>query len=36
LGALALLEENGDSLQLNLENAAPLLEASADQALPPS
>ena len=36
LGALALLEENGDSLQLNLENAEPLLEASADQALPPS
>jgi segregation and condensation protein B len=35
LGALALLEENGDSLQLNLENAEPLLEASADQALPP-
>ena len=36
LDALALLEENGGTLQLSLENAAQVLEASEDQALPPS
>ena len=34
--ALALLEENGGTLQLSLENASQVLEASEDQAHPPS
>ena len=36
LDALALLEENGGNLQLSLENAEQVLEASEDQAHPPS
>ena len=36
LDALALLEENGGTLQLSLENAEQELEASQDQAHPPS
>jgi segregation and condensation protein B len=36
LDALALLEENGGNLQLSLENAEPMLEASQDQAHPSS
>ena len=36
LDALALLEENGGTLQLSLENAEQVLEASEDQAHPPS
>jgi hypothetical protein len=36
LDALSLLEEKGDTLQLSLENAEPVLEASQDQAHPPS
>ena len=36
LDALALLEENGSTLQLSLENAEEELEASQDQAHPPS
>jgi segregation and condensation protein B len=36
LDALALLEENGGTLQLSLENAEQELEASEDQAHPPS
>ena len=36
LDALALLEENGGNLQLSLENAEQELEASQDQAHPPS
>ena len=36
LDALALLEENGGTLQLSLENAEEELEASQDQAHPPS
>ena len=36
LDALALLEENGDSLQLSLENAEQVIDVSDDQALPPS
>lgn len=36
LDALALLEENGGNLQLCLENAEQVLEASEDQAHPPS
>jgi segregation and condensation protein B len=36
LDALALLEENGGNLQLSLENADQVLEASEDQAHPPS
>ena len=36
LDALTLLEEKGDTLQLSLENAEPMFEASQDQAHPPS
>ena len=36
LDALALLEENGGTLQLSLENAEQELETSQDQAHPPS
>ena len=36
LDALALLEENGDSLQLSLENAEQVIDVSDDQAPPPS
>ena len=36
LDALALLEENGGTLQLSLENAEQELEAAQDQAHPPS
>ena len=36
LDALALLEENGGTLQLSLENAEQVLEASEDQAHPSS
>jgi segregation and condensation protein B len=36
LDALALLEENGGTLQLSFENAEQVLEASEDQARPPS
>jgi hypothetical protein len=36
LDALSLLEEKGDTLQLSLEKAEPVLEASEDQAHPPS
>ena len=36
LDALALLDENGGTLQLSLENAEQELEASQDQAHPPS
>jgi segregation and condensation protein B len=36
LDALSLLEEQGDTLQLSLENAESVIEASEDQAHPPS
>jgi len=35
LDALAMLEENGDSLQLSLETSEPQIEVSEDQASPP-
>jgi hypothetical protein len=35
LDALAMLEENGDSLQLSLETSEPQIEVSEDQ-VPPS
>jgi hypothetical protein len=36
LDALAVLEANGDTLQLSLEHAEQVLEATEDQDLPPS